>query len=48
MGARMKTKTIHCRLTEADHQTILEAAAKAGLSITQFVIRAALGQKQAS
>lgn len=40
----MKTKVVHCRVTEDQHKTILDAAAKAGLSVTQFVLRAALAE----
>jgi uncharacterized protein (DUF1778 family) len=38
----MKSKVIHCRVTDDQHKTILDAAAKAGLSVTQFVLRAVL------
>ena len=40
----MKTKVIHCRLTENQHSAIIEAAKAAGMSITEFVLRAALGE----
>ena len=36
------TKTIHCRLTEAEHASIKAKAEAAGLSITKYVIRAVL------
>lgn len=38
----MKTKVIHCRATEQEHKAISEAAKAEGLSITKFVMRAAL------
>ena len=40
----MKSKVIHCRLTEDQHSAIVEAAKKADLSITEFVVRAVLGE----
>ena len=36
------TKTIHCRLTEAEHAAIVAKSEAAGLSITKYVIRAVL------
>jgi len=39
-----KDKVIHCRVTADQQQAIAAAAAGAGLSITQYVIRAALSE----
>lgn len=39
------TKTIHCRLTEAEHASIKEKAEAAGLSITKYVVRAVLASE---
>jgi uncharacterized protein (DUF1778 family) len=39
-----KTKVIHCRVTEDEHQIIADAAQKVGLSITQFVVATALAR----
>lgn len=41
-----RDKTIHCRLTAEEHAAIKAKADAAGLSITQFVVRAALAQTQ--
>jgi len=42
-----KDKVIHCRVTQEQQAQIAQAAADAGLSITQFVVRAALAQTPA-
>jgi len=42
-----KNKVIHCRVTPSEHEAIAMAAQDAGLSITGFVIRAALAKIQA-
>jgi len=42
----MKDKVIHCRVTEKQHKAIKEAAEAAGISITAFVVRAALSGSQ--
>jgi len=39
-----KSKIIHCRVTPSEHEAIAESARAAGLSITKFVIRAALAK----
>jgi uncharacterized protein (DUF1778 family) len=41
-----RDKTIHCRLTAEEHAAIKAKADAAGLSITQFVVRAVLAQTQ--
>ena len=40
-----RDKTIHCRLTAEEHAAIVAKAEAAGLSLTQFVVRAALGKE---
>jgi predicted HicB family RNase H-like nuclease len=40
----MKEKVIHCRVTEDQHKAIKEAADQAGMSITNFVVRAAISR----
>lgn len=40
-----RDKTIHCRLTAEEHAAIKAKADAAGLSITQFVVRAVLGKE---
>jgi len=37
-----RTKVIHARLTPDEHDQIAKAAEEAGLSITRYVLRAAL------
>ena len=44
MECAMKPNVIHCRVTEEQHKAIKAAAEAAGLSITAFVIRAALSE----
>ncbi|TQE95451.1 MAG: DUF1778 domain-containing protein [Spiribacter salinus] len=39
-----KNKVIHCRVTPAEHAAISMAAKDSGVSITQFVVRAALAK----
>ena len=39
-----RSKIIHCRVTPSEHEAIAEAAREVGLSITKFVIRAALAK----
>lgn len=43
-----KSKVIHCRVTDDEHKAILAAAERAGLSITQYVLFAALGEAQST
>ena len=38
-----RTKVIHARVTPEEHEQIAKAAEEAGLSITRYVLRAALG-----
>jgi len=38
-----RTKVIHARVTPEEHDQIAKAAEEAGLSITRYVLRAALG-----
>lgn len=40
-----RDKTIHCRLTTEEHAAIVAKAEAAGLSITKYVIQAALGKQ---
>jgi uncharacterized protein (DUF1778 family) len=42
-----KTKVIHCRVTEAEHKAIAEAAMAKGVSITRFVVLTVLAKTQA-
>jgi len=42
-----RKKVIHCRCTEEEQKAIAKAAEKAGQSITQFVISAALAKTPA-
>lgn len=42
-----KTKVIHCRVTPEEHEAIVKAAKKEGLSLTKFVVRAVLAEAQA-
>jgi len=39
-----RTKVIHARVTPEEHEQIAKAAEEAGLSITRYVLRAALGK----
>jgi len=43
----MKNKVIHCRVTEDQQKAIAAAAADAGVSITQYVLTAALAKTPA-
>jgi len=40
-----RDKTIHCRLTTEEHAAVIAKAQAAGLSITQYVVRAVLAEK---
>jgi uncharacterized protein (DUF1778 family) len=39
-----RDKIIHCRLTSEEHAAIKAAADAAGMSITAYVVKAALGK----
>lgn len=39
-----REKVIHCRVTPSEHDAIVKAASDAGVSITQFVVRAVLAK----
>lgn len=41
-----KSKVIHCRVTDDQHKTIAELAQSNGVSITEYVTRAALAEKK--
>lgn len=40
----MKDKVIHCRVTDEQHKAIKEAADAAQMSITAFVVHAAISR----
>jgi len=37
-----KTKVLHCRVTQEQHQAVYQAAKAAGVSMTQYVLAAVL------
>ena len=37
-----KTKVLHCRITQEQHQAVYQAAKAAGVSMTQYVLAAVL------
>jgi len=41
-----KTKVLHCRITQEQHQAVYQAAKAAGVSMTQYVLTAVLRAAQ--